>query len=114
MGLNLIIPLHSLLIDWRYSTGATSLLSITPRSIMLLMNRRGHRRCSSISLICISRIRWHAVGAAIRGLYDHVCDTPGLCVLGQVVIVIFGEFGDDVPGVQQTGNVAEHAEAEID
>ncbi len=54
------------------------------------------------------------MGASIGGLYDHVCDAPGLCVLGQVVIVVFGEFGNDVPSVQQARKVAEHAKADVD
>jgi len=50
-----------------------------------------------------------------------VCDSSALLALAAftirqnfVVVVAFGVAGDDVPGVEQAGEVAEHAEEDVD
>ena len=102
-SLHLMIPLHSLSISRRHGTPTTPLRPIIiPRPILILMNRRCHRSRRAIRTLLTSRSHiacGDSCSAAVGRSDDHVGDSAGLGVLRKSIVVVFGEFGDDVPGV---------------
>jgi len=45
----------------------------------------------------------------MRSLYNYVCHPGTAFGIRYGIIVVIREFGDDVPGVQETGEETEHA-----
>ena len=101
-ALYLMITLHRFSIGWWYCTPTASLPGATaiivPGSILVLVHRRGHgSRCAiSINLSGSCRVLWHSSLAAVGGLNDHICDAAVLGVLGELIVVCLGVFGDDI------------------
>jgi hypothetical protein len=97
--LHLIVTLHSLGICRRHRTTTASLTRtiIIPSAILILMNGRGHGSCSTVpSLRRSHRAFWYSALAAVCRLYDYVGYTSAFGILGELVVVGLGEFGDDV------------------
>ena len=106
-ALHLVVTLHSLRISWWHRTTTASHpraraigAIVVPSAVLVLMDRRCHGSRSAVSSLNRSnRFLWYSSLAAICGLDDHVCYMAMLRVLGKLVVVGFGEFGDDVPCV---------------
>jgi len=112
-----MISLHSLSISRRHRTATTSLRTIiVPRSVLILMNGRGHRSRRSIgTLLTRSRILCrNSCLSAVGRSDDYIGDSALLGILGKRVVVIFGEFGDDVPCVEESRDETQHAKADVD
>lgn len=74
---------------------------------------RSHGGSSSISPTRSQRsgIGLHSSAGTIN---DDICDSSGLGIGGDGIVVVLRVFRDDVPGMEQAGDEAEHAEADVD
>lgn len=84
--------------------------ALSPGSILVLLQlRRIHRLHGPVALRLLS-------GCGAVGLHVDVGDSAaGLGVLGEGVVGLeLGVLGDDVPGVEEAGEEAEHAEEDVD
>jgi len=105
-----VVPFHSFIISRRHGTSTASLRPIViPRPVLILMNRWCHRSRRTIRTLLSSRSYiacGDSLSAAVGRGDDHVGDSAGLGVLGKSIVVVFGKFGDDIPGVQEAGDEA--------
>lgn len=78
------------------------------------MNGRGHGSRSAVSAT-VSRLRSAApLHCAVTTIHNDVCNSARFLIRGERVVIVLGEFCDDVPGVQETWNEAKHAETDVD
>lgn len=137
LTLHFVVPSNGLLIAWRYTLSLTRALPRPLLSLPLLLLRLlwlhlwfRHRllllRCPSpihspIPDITLTRIllalrRETRVTVVTAIVHIVVCDVLVFDVAEGFVAVggVFRVFGDDVPGVQEAGDVAEGAKEDVD
>lgn len=91
--------------------------ALSPGSILVLLQlRRIHRLHGPVALWLALRLLLLLSGRGAVGLHVDVGDAAAsLGILGEGVVGLeLGVLGDDVPGVEETGEEAEHAEEDVD
>ncbi len=124
MRLHLMIsrrPRHSLRISRRRRVTSLSALSrhaaLSPGSILMLLQlRRIHRLHGPVALRLALRLLLLLSGCGAVGLHVDVGDAAAaLGILGERIVRLeLGVLGDDVPGVEEAGEEAEHTEEDVD
>lgn len=94
-------------------------LTRADNAVLLRLGRRAGWRVRGGAVVHLAlRVLglWLLAVSAVRRLHVDVCDAAALAIVGDDLILVggLGELGDDVPGVQQAGDEAEHAEEDVD
>ena len=123
-SLHLMIASHGLGVRWRNSRLTTTAASlhwpsgwrsvVVPCPIRSLIDWWCHHSSRTITSIAgPGGILWHSPLRPVGTLNNHICDSVGLGVLWDGVVVGVWELRDNVPGVEQAGQETEHAEEDV-
>jgi len=96
-------------------------------TMLLRSSRRGRRRLAPVLLLVaaataslrsvVGSLLRLSIAVIIGTVDDDVAHATALCILarqGLIFVVGIGELGNDVPGVDQAGEVAENEEEDVD